>query len=82
MSKEVEKEIPLSDDELAELSKEEIQLFLELRNIGYSDRKIKCITELIRQGLSKEDTLKMFPASMAADRIEKLAGKLMKNMED
>lgn len=76
-SEELRKELPLSDEELANLPEKEITIFLLLRSDGYTDRQIKSLIKLIESGKPMEETTKMFPTSMEASRMEKLVEKLI-----
>lgn len=71
------KEVPVSDEELMNLTKEEMENFLILRSEGYSDRQIKVLIKIIASGKDIDDVKKMFPDSMSAERIELLAEKFI-----
>lgn len=69
---ELKKELPLTDIELKALPPEEMELFLNLRADGYSDRQIRTLKKLIAAGKTPEETKKMFPPTMEAERMERL----------
>ena len=71
------KEVPVSDEELMNFTKEEMENFLILRSEGYSDRQIKVLIKIITSGRDIDDVKKMFPDSMSAERIELLAEKFI-----
>lgn len=74
---ELRKELPLTDFELEALEPPEMELFLKLRTAGYTDRQIKALKKLIHAGKTIEETKRMFPPTMEAERMERLADRFV-----
>lgn len=70
---EMKKDLPLTDDELINMPQKDMEVLLILRSDGYSDRQGMLIISLVNAGRDLEETKKMFPSSMSAERMEKLA---------
>lgn len=77
VSKEKLKNITLTDKELMELGSDTMEKFLILRSDGYNDSQIKVLIKLIQSGKEMEESKKLFPPSMSAERMEALAEKLL-----
>lgn len=80
--KELEKELPFSDEEIAAMEPEQAENILLLRAEGYSDRKIRCLIPALEIERSMERLIKMYPPSLEAERMEILIQPLMKQHQN
>ncbi|MDE6252585.1 MAG: type IV secretory system conjugative DNA transfer family protein [Lachnospiraceae bacterium] len=71
--KEIQKNMPVTDEEISSMNPADAGNFLMLRSEGYTDRQIKALTKIIKSGKSLDETMKMFPKGMEAERIEQLS---------
>ncbi len=80
--KELEAELPFTDEEIAAMGPEEAGNILYLRAEGYSDRKIRCLLPILSGGGSMETLIKMYPPSLEASRMEVLVQPFIKQNQN
>lgn len=82
MEQELQKDKPVTDDEISSMNPADAGNFLLLRTAGYTDRQIKALIKVIKSGKSVEETMKMFPETMEAERIEQLSDAVIGKKEN
>ena len=82
--KELEAELPFTDEEIAAMGPEKAGNILYLRSEGYSDRKIRCLLQILApeegilpdgkktSGWTLPELIKLYPPSLEASRMEVL----------
>lgn len=83
LEKEKEKELPITDEELGNMNKNDLKNVLLLQGEGYSDRQIKSLLSILESSSDYDlnQLVKMFPADLSEERMEMLTEKLL-NAED